>query len=178
MDFATAFSSNWPILAICAVALIVVFVMLKASISGVANTLSRLRDGQDKLSSRLAELERRQEIVGKQQTDVLNRVSQAEQELDNHKSGSLDRLNALDQRIAGAAEEVSDTLHATPESIDRFSAAADALSQVAKELEGFDNRQAENWLRIKGDLEEQAFQLQRVQQHVDKLFSPAPAPTN
>ncbi|MEO8249252.1 MAG: hypothetical protein ABI589_07770 [Burkholderiales bacterium] len=177
MDFATAFSSNWPLLAICAVALIVVFAMLKASISGVEKTLTQLRDGQDKLSNRLAELERRTEIVGKQQTDVLNRVSQAEQDLDNHKTGALDRLDALDQRLAGT-DVTAETVQATPESIDRFSAAADALSQVAKELEGFDNRQSENWLRIKGDLEEQAFQLQRVQQHVDKLFSPSPAPTN
>ena len=63
------------------------------------------------------------------------------------------------------------------ESLGRFDAAAETLARLASELDGLDARQSEQLLRIQGDLDEQSFHLQRVQQHVDRLFAPVATTT-
>lgn len=167
-DFAKAFGTIWPVFPIGALALGAVFMLLKTSIARLATTLDQLRQEQEKLRTRLDEADRRIASSSEQQSLLAGRVERAEQTLEE----ALSTASAASQRHDGPDDEV---LLCPLDSADRFNAAADALSLVAKELEGLDSRQAESWLRIKGDLDEQAFQLQRVQQHVDRLFAPPPA---
>ena len=161
-NLAATLSMNWPILALCAVALAVLFVVLRGSISGVQRSLADLRERQEKLGSRVGELDRACETISKLCADAVARVAAVERDVESR----IGSIAAIDGDATGED---------APISMERFNAAAETLSQLARELDGFDARHGEDWLRIKGDIDEQGFQLRRVQQHMDKLFVSADA---
>lgn len=178
-DLSKALGTIWPLIAIGALALGVVFALLRSSIAGVKAALDRLGNEQETLRLHIDEVGGQIEGFGERQSLLASRIAQAEGELANAVSlaSTAAAVTQQQQQQQQRNDRSDDDLTiCASDSLDRFNAAADALSLVARELEGFDSRQTENWLRIKGDLDEQAFQLQRVQQHVDRLFS-APQPS-
>lgn len=170
-ELGKAFGAIWPFFLIGALALGATFALLRSSIARLNSTLGQLRQDHERLGSRLGEIDRRFDSVGQRHSLLVERLEQAEQTLEKTASQLSAQLAAWQQQRAEEGAGREQALDCPPEALERFNAAADALSLVARELEGLDSRQSESWLRIKGDLEEQAFQLQRVQQHVDRLFA-------
>lgn len=170
MDLATAFNMSWPILLVCAVALALVWWLLKGSIASVQQALVQMSDAHGKLNAKIVEIDRRIGQVGTQQLEFLGRLTACERSLQREKA-KVDSPSM--QAQLGAQRNDSDVAAAeTPESLNRFDEAAQTLARLARELDGLDTRQGEQLLRMQGDLDEQSFHLQRVQQHVDRLFTP------
>lgn len=164
MDLTSAFSITWPVLLVCAVAIAAIAWTLKASAATLRRSIDQLHGSQALLTTKLGEMDRQLSDVGTRQTDLVDRLAKSERMLQQQSA-------AESSASTKAAGNDAEAFEVPAESLQRFEAASQALAQLAQELGGFDARQAENWQRIKGDLEEQSFHLQRVQQHVDRLFT-------
>ena len=166
MDFTSALSVSWPVLLVCVVAIAAIAWAMKSSAGSLRQSLDRIASTQAQFGSRLDAVDQQFVDLGKRQTELASRLASCEQ--------TVQRQAAMPAPMAAKpAAPDAETIEVPGESLQRFEAASQALAQLAQELGGFDARQSENWQRIKGDLEEQSFHLQRVQQHVDRLFTGA-----
>ena len=169
MDFSSALSVSWPIILVCVVAIGALGWGLKSSAAALRRSLDQLAATQAQLNGKIVEVDQQLKQVGTGQAELVERLASCERSVQRE----------ADATSAGKAKQPTaddGVVEVSAESMQRFDAASQALAQLAQELGGFDARQAENWQRIKGDLEEQSFHLQRVQQHVDRLFAGAAAP--
>lgn len=173
MDLATAFNTSWPILLVCAVALALVWWLLRSSIASVQQALAQIADAHGKLNAKIVEIDRRIGQVGTQQLEFLGRLTACERSLQRERSKA--DSPSMQAPLTAQHNEGDAMAAETPEALNRFDEAAQTLARLARELDGLDTRQSEQLLRMQGDLDEQSFHLQRVQQHVDRLFAPAQA---
>ncbi len=167
MDVSSALSVSWPVILVCLIAIGALAWSMKSSAAALRASLDQLAGAQAQLNGKIADVDQQLKQVGSGHTELLERIASCERSVQQAAGGTSSGKTTADD---GGVVEVS------AESMQRFDAASQALTQLAQELGGFDARQAENWQRIKGDLEEQSFHLQRVQQHVDRLFAGAAVP--
>lgn len=164
MDFTTALSVSWPVLLVCVIAVAAIAWAMKSSSSALRQSLDNMTSAQAQIGSKIDAVDQQMVDLGKRQTELASRLAGCEQKIQRN-------ATAPAPAAAKATGQESETIEVPGESLQRFEAASQALAQFAQELGGFDTKQTENWQRIKGDLEEQSFHLQRVQQHVDRLFT-------
>ncbi len=164
MDFTTALSVSWPVLLVCVVAVAAAAWAMKKSNDALRQSFDQIAGNQTQLGSKIDAVDQQMGDFGKRQSELASRLASCEQKIQR-------QAEAPAAVAAKAAAPEVETIEVSDESLQRFEAASQALAQLAQELGGFDTRQTENWQRIRGDLEEQGFHLQRVQQHVDGLFN-------
>ncbi len=166
MDFTTALSVSWPVLLVCVIAIAAIAWAMKSSSSALRQSLDNLAGAQAQLGGKVDSVDQQMIDLGKRQTELTNRLAGCEQKIQRAAAAPA----PMEAKAAGPEVE---SIEVSGESLQCFEAASQALAQLAQELGGFDAKQSENWQRIRGDLEEQSFHLQRVQQHVDRLFTDA-----
>ena len=165
MDLSTALSVSWPIILVCILAIGALGWAMKSANAALRESMQQLAGTQAQLNRQIAELDQQFKQAGNGQAALVERLANCERTLQQQAAAP-----AASQPEARATGD-GDVIEVPADSMQRFEAASQALAQLAQELGGLDARQAENWQRIKGDLEEQGFHLQRVQQHVDRLFA-------